>query len=99
MELDKDALNQWFQEKWKHGACPVCEVDRWALLPRLGMVPNANPPGPTGGNMVPVLLIVCSNCGYLLSINALTAGVVETADWNDELAKYSESERVPESSR
>lgn len=100
MELDRDALNQWFQNKWKHGPCPVCETDLWTPLPRLGMIPNINPPGPTGGNVVPVLLVSCTNCGYLLTINALMAGVIETADWNEELAKYSASHKsVPESSR
>jgi hypothetical protein len=101
MEIDQTKLNDWFANKWRHGACPVCETDLWAPLPRLGMVPNINPPGPDGGNVVPMLLIYCTNCGYTLPINALVAGVVQEADWEAELSKYSPAgaEQVAEASR
>jgi hypothetical protein len=82
MELDPIKLNEWFTEKWEHGACSVCGTNLWTPLPRLGMVPNTT-------NVVPVLLIGCNNCGYLLQINALAAGLLKEADWADELAKYS----------
>jgi hypothetical protein len=98
VEIDQVKLGEWFSEKWKHGACPVCETNRWTPLPRLGMVPNINPPGPDGGNVVPVLLINCTNCGYILAINALVAGLVKGPDWDSELAQYSEAEPVPETS-
>jgi hypothetical protein len=89
VELDPIKLNQWFADKWKHGPCPVCETDLWTPLPRLGMVPNLNPTGPISTNVVPVLLVGCTNCGYTLQINALAAGLLREADWEDELAKYS----------
>ena len=92
MEFDTTKLNEWFSEKWKHGACPVCETNLWAPLPRLGMVPNINPPGPDGGNVVPVLLIYCTNCGYMLTVNALAAGVVKETDLVAELAQYTDTE-------
>lgn len=101
MELDQDALNRWIEEKWRHGPCPVCDTNEWVPLPRIGMVPNINPPGPNGGNVVPVLLIHCTNCGYMLTVNAVTAGVLQTADWDAELAKFSgeESRQVSEAGR
>jgi hypothetical protein len=89
VELDPIKLNQWFTEKWKHGPCPVCETDLWTPLPRLGQVPNLNPTGPITTNVVPVLLVGCTNCGYTLQINAITAGLLREADWTDELSKYS----------
>ena len=94
MEFDQDKLNEWFTEKWKHGACPVCETNQWAPLGRLGMVPNINPPGPDGGNVVPVLLIYCTNCGYMLPVNALVADVVRGPDWDSDLAQYTDADVV-----
>jgi len=87
LELDPEKLNEWFTQKWQHGACPVCGTDLWTPLPRLGMVPNLAPTGPGTTNVVPVLLIGCSNCGYMLHINALTAGLLKDTDWSAELAK------------
>lgn len=94
MDIDPVKLGEWFSEKWQHGPCPVCETNRWAPLPRLGVVPNINPPGLDGGNIVPVLLIHCTNCGYMLSVNALVAGVVKGPDWDAELAQYGTAEQV-----
>lgn len=98
LEADPGKLTEWFAEKWKHGPCPVCQTDLWTPLPRLGMVPNINPPGPDGGNVVPVLIINCTNCGYTLSINALVAGLLKDPDWDSELARYTEPDPVPETS-
>lgn len=94
LELDQDALSRWFNEKWNHGPCPVCGTDLWTPLPRLGMVPNLTPIAPDGTNVVPVLLVSCTNCGYLLAINALTAGVIKDRDWSEELERYRPLEPV-----
>ncbi|HEV7937852.1 MAG TPA: hypothetical protein VGP18_07495 [Solirubrobacteraceae bacterium] len=88
MELDQEALSRWFSEKWNHGPCPVCATDLWTPLPRLGVVPNLNPLGPGAINVVPVLLVSCTNCGYMLAINALVAGIVQEPDWSEELQRY-----------
>jgi hypothetical protein len=89
VELDQQKLSQWFTDKWKHGPCPVCGTDLWTPLPRLGMVPNLNPLGPGVTNVVPILLVGCTNCGYTLPINALAAGLLKDEDWSDELSRYS----------
>jgi hypothetical protein len=94
LELDRDKLNTWFHEKWDHGACAVCGTNLWTPLPRLGMVPNLNPTGPVSTNVVPMLLISCTSCGYTLHINALVAGILREADWAEELSKYSPAEAV-----
>lgn len=102
MELDQETLNQWFREKWNHGPCPVCATDLWTPLPRLGMVPNLAQTGPVTTNVVPVLLVHCTNCGYMLSINALVAGVIKEPDMHAELARYASlepAEHVAETSR
>jgi hypothetical protein len=52
------------------------------------MVPNLTPTGPGATNVVPVLLIGCNNCGYMLHVNALAAGLIQGPDWAEELARY-----------
>lgn len=64
------------------------------------MVPNL-PTGPGPTNVVPVLLVHCANCGYMLHINALVAGIVKEADWVAELSRFSaieDAEQVAETS-
>lgn len=108
MELDQDALSRWFNEKWNHGPCPVCGTDLWTPLPRLGMIPNLAALAPGATNVVPVLLVSCTNCGYLLAFNALTADVIKEPNWSEELERYRPLESaapavpltpVPETSR
>lgn len=79
MRVEAEELQRvaaWFGEKWKHGACPVCEADSWAPNPRLGQITNFVPTTPFALNVVPVLLIYCTNCGYTLQVNAMVAGII-----------------------
>jgi hypothetical protein len=99
LELDPDKLNRWFTEKWKHGPCPVCETNLWTPLPRLGMVPNLTPTGLGTTNVVPVLLVGCANCGYMLHINALAAGLLKEPDLAAELAAFTQTESAEQAAK
>lgn len=96
-ELQRVAV--WFGEKWKHGACPVCEANAWAPNPRLGQIPNFAPLGnPFGVNVVPVLLVYCTNCGYTIQINALVAGILKPPEIPEPSAFDLAADRVAEPS-
>jgi C4-type Zn-finger protein len=62
----------WIDKNWRHGPCPVCQTNSWSPLARLGQISNLD----FAGRMVPLVLIQCDNCGYLLSFNAIAAGIV-----------------------
>jgi hypothetical protein len=68
----------WF-ERWGHKPCPVCSTYAWRMQHQLGQVERL-PPGPFGAGTEPegrwpLLLVTCQTCGYLLTINAIDAGI------------------------
>jgi|CZKG01.1.fsa_nt_gi hypothetical protein len=80
---EQERADAWFRDKWRHGRCPVCNANTWDTLPKIGQIENLHdsPIPPFGGQpfpiygRVPVLLVGCQNCGYLVPINALVAGI------------------------
>lgn len=71
----RQQADRWFKEKWHHGPCPVCEDENWSFYPRLGQISNLG----YAGRRVPLLLVGCNTCGYVVAVNAMTAGI--TIDW------------------
>lgn len=71
-----DRLQTWLETKWRHGPCPVCQADAWFPAPNLGQIQNLIPVPPEGGKTVPVVLMACEVCGYIVTINAVGAGIL-----------------------
>ena len=72
----RQRVAQWFSDKWSHGPCPVCDANAWAPNSKLGQITNFAS-DEFEVNVVPVLLVYCTNCGYTLPINALVAGICQ----------------------
>lgn len=62
---------KWFKENWRHGPCPVCQSENWSFYPRLGEISNLQ--FPLRG--IPLLLLGCDTCGYVVAVNAIKAGI------------------------
>lgn len=73
-------VQRWFDEKWRHGKCPVCGEE--AFLPpdriwRLRSLESAPLPNRFEIDPVfPCFAVVCSNCGYTIWINAAIAAAL-----------------------
>src|ERR1700726_1830045 len=82
-QSEQERADQWWREKWHHGPCPVGQAVAWEPNPKLGQIENLESGVQTleGGAMViqggrvPVFIITCQNCGYMVAINALVAGI------------------------
>lgn len=72
MDIDPEVVNRWWQANWRHGPCPVCGSNAWFPYQRFGQISNLE----YAGNMVPVLLVGCGQCGYTIAINAYLAGLL-----------------------
>ncbi len=71
-EAERQRVKEWFDKKWKHGECPVCHTNLWTpMLDTFAQLENLD----RAGGRIPVLVILCDNCGYFLTINALKAGI------------------------
>jgi hypothetical protein len=75
MDLDQQGLERWL-EKWQPAECPVCHTDNWSAAERVFQISNYE----YAGNLVPVFLLGCGTCGYLLPIHAHIAGVMPDQD-------------------
>jgi hypothetical protein len=77
-KIDAKKLIQHLTTKWHGRTCPICTVGSWNVQDSSFELREFN-----GGNMViggpiiPVVPVICSNCGNTVLINAIMAGLVE----------------------
>ena len=75
-----DEVKEFINEKWKHGECELCGVDRWMIYPEPTShaylaVGDANGVPTRSWHaqpMVAFLPLSCTNCGNLRLIDART---------------------------
>jgi hypothetical protein len=71
---------EYLQEKWRATPCPMCREVNWNVLPLIYQLPQFSPLGMVvGGSVMPVLPVVCNNCGNTVLVNAITAGFLPPA--------------------
>ena len=63
--------------KWKGRTCPMCQAGNWNVQDSTYQLLEFSEGGLVlGGPVIPVIPIVCSNCGNTVLVNAITAGIV-----------------------
>jgi len=71
---------KWLRSKWPNPVCPICTANNWQIA-AIGEIRDFSGGGlVVGGALIPVMPVVCNNCGYTLLFNALVAGVIEPPD-------------------
>lgn len=78
-ELLRDVLVQagiaWLEEKWgPHRECPYCHVSSWSVSSPLDDLLAGE------GSATVHFVVGCENCGNTVYVNALTAGIMPTAN-------------------
>lgn len=77
-KFDQQAVLAHLQEKWTSRLCPACKSNSWNIQDSTYQLTEFNPEGMViGGPVVPVLAVLCSNCGYMMMFNALSVGAVK----------------------
>ncbi len=78
-QFNTKKLLEHLQAKWQTTPCPMCKARQWNIQERSFELREFH-----GGNMVlgggpiiPVVPVVCTNCGNTILINSLVAGVEE----------------------
>ena len=65
------------QDKWGSRPCPMCGKGPWNVQTSTYQLTEYNEEGfVVGGPVIPVLPVVCRNCGHTVLVNAIVAGVV-----------------------
>jgi hypothetical protein len=76
-KFDGSKMIQHLSMKWHGRSCPMCNAGTWNVQDSTYQLLEFNQGGLVlGGPVIPVIPIVCSNCGNTLLINAITAGIV-----------------------
>lgn len=76
-KFDGTKLVEHLRTKWHGRSCPMCNAGTWNVQNSTYQLLEFNQGGLVlGGPVIPVIPIVCSNCGNTLLINAITAGIV-----------------------
>lgn len=66
------------QRKWMGKPCPMCGVGNWNVQDSTYQLLEFNQGSMViGGPVIPVIPVVCSNCGNTILVNAILAGVVK----------------------
>jgi hypothetical protein len=82
--IDQDRLIAYLREKWgKSRRCPMCDVSAWSVYDHAYQLDEYNhgllaPGFASGGRVLPVVPIICGNCGNTVLINALQAEVIKS---------------------
>ena len=89
-KIDTDQLIQHLQEKWQDRPCPMCNARKWNIQSKAFELREYY-----GGDLVigrgpiiPVIPIICTNCGNTVLVNSLVAGVdIQKNEKSDEGGK------------
>lgn len=75
----KKKLLEYLEQKWgRDSRCPMCGHKSWTVHDTTFEIREFNEGNMVlGGPVIPVVTIMCTNCGNTLFVNALQAGAVE----------------------
>ncbi len=66
------------QQKWAGRTCPMCLVGNWSVQDSTYQLTEFNEGSLViGGPVIPVIPVICNNCGNTILVNAITAGVLK----------------------
>jgi hypothetical protein len=76
-KIDSQKVIRHLQEKWGSRPCPMCSKGPWGVQDSMFQLMEFSEGALTlGGPLIPVVPVVCKNCGYLVLVSALAANVV-----------------------
>lgn len=76
-KIDANKVIKFLSEKWRNRPCPVCGISAWSVQDSTYELREFNQGNMVlGGPLIPVVPVICSNCGNTILVNAILAGVV-----------------------
>ena len=71
----QEKVSAWLEKHWQGPhACPICQCGEWAISTDIHIWKSTLSPLLTYNN-IPVVIVVCVACGYVLTFNALIMGI------------------------
>lgn len=84
-ENEKSKALNFLQSKWVGSReCAICKKSDWSIHPNLYELRSFNDGDfVVGGPLVPLIGMECKNCGHVLLLSALRAGLVTPEEGKD----------------
>lgn len=77
-KLDSKKFIEYLQGKWGERKCPMCGGGPWTVQDTTFQLIMFYEGGlAVGGPVLPVVPVVCTNCGHTVLVNAIISGVVQ----------------------
>lgn len=77
-KLDNEKILAYLRTKWAGRPCQMCGVGSWNVQDSLFQLTEFNEGSVVlGGPVVPILPVVCGNCGNTVLVNALVSGALK----------------------
>lgn len=77
-KIDGQKVIEHLKEKWKGRSCQMCGVGNWNVQDTAYEVRQFSQGGlVVGGPVIPVVPVVCTNCGNTVLVNAIIAKAIE----------------------
>lgn len=80
-----ERIIDYINSKWKNLNCPLCSGSQWAtteIIYELRQY-HGRDIKPTETAMIPIIPIMCENCGYTLMVNSIAVGFTKKESNND----------------
>lgn len=80
LQGERAAALRWVSQKWTNRTCPICGNTGWQIndVMELRQYNHGNLIVGAGSSIVPVIPIMCLECGYTVMFNAIQAQVIDT---------------------
>jgi len=83
--LDTAKVVAWLNEKWDGDKkCPISGDNSWSISKDiLVSLPYSRGGLTLGGNQYPLVLVTCTECGYVMTFSAMIMGLVGQEEKSD----------------
>ncbi len=69
---------QHLKDRWSGRGCPLCGTSDWQVQDSVFELRQFSGGGlQLGGSIIPLVPVICANCGNTVLVNALKAGVLD----------------------
>lgn len=76
-KFDSQKLINHLRQKWSSRPCPMCGGGPWSVQDSTYQLMEFQEGSlAIGGPIVPVIPVICGNCGHTVLVNAIVSGVV-----------------------
>jgi hypothetical protein len=78
-KFDGSKVIEHLRAKWAGRPCPMCGVNSWSVQDSTYQLLEFNQGTlVVGGPVIPIVPVVCNNCGNTILVNAIIAGLLPT---------------------